>query len=63
MNNNVIQPVGDISFDTIREYFSLTDSKDAGKNAYWQEMLADFQGIYSTIDWETDRYDTVEKKK
>lgn len=63
MNNNVIQPVGDISFDTIREYFSLADSKDAGKNAYWQEMLADFQGIYSTIDWETDRYDTVEKKK
>jgi hypothetical protein len=57
MNNNVIQPVGNISFDTIRKYFSL----DASKDKFWQEMLADFQGIYSTIVWETDRYDTVVK--
>ena len=57
MNNNTIIPFGDISFDTIRQYFSLDPSKDE----FWKAMLADFQGIYSTIDQETDIYDTVLK--
>ena len=57
MNNNVIQPIGDISFDTIKKFFSLKPDK----NTFWQEMLSDFQGIYSTINWETAKYYTVLK--
>lgn len=55
--NNIIPPIGDLSFRTVKDFFGLEDSKDV----FWREMLNDFQGIYSTIDWETDKYDTVSK--
>ena len=54
-NNSVIPTAGSVSLDTVFDFFRIAPEN----REYFIEIMKDFVGMYSTIDWETDRYHTT----
>jgi hypothetical protein len=55
MNNNTIQPIGELKFDTISQFFNINEKN----KELFKQALLDVAGIYTTLEWPTNKYLTT----